>query len=87
MPWDSAKVLVELESKHIIHALESFLGGTLSERDIENWANAIESREDIGRDPAMKSTLDDAIFDLANPTIQGLLTRAAAAKWIASLRS
>jgi hypothetical protein len=72
--WDYDYELVRLHASHIRHVLRLYLSGEFSSTDVEDWANAVESREDVGLDEARKDDLASAIFDLANPALQGALT-------------
>jgi hypothetical protein len=49
--------------------------GSISAADVEDWANAVEGREDVGREAGYESLLNDAIFELANPMLHEPLTR------------
>lgn len=68
--WDSEEELITLEPAHLIAALERFSTEQLSESEIENWANMIESREDIGCAPGVKEIL----WELANPKLASKLS-------------
>ncbi len=45
--WDSEQALVILERQDVANILHHYLSGKLSSADVENWADAIEGREDI----------------------------------------
>ena len=47
LPWDSNQAMITLNKDHLIHILNQYLNNSLSATDLENWANAIEAREDI----------------------------------------
>jgi hypothetical protein len=81
--WDSAEDLVTLQPEHIAAVLDRFLAGAISETDVEAWANAIESREDIGL--LQPSPVAEAIWELANPLLTRPLTRQSAAALVATL--
>jgi hypothetical protein len=65
--WDSDEPLVELKTSHIRHALDRYIRTELSAAQVEEWANAIECREDIAYEPS--SLAGDTIFELANPEL------------------
>jgi len=71
-PWDS-KELVILEPTHINKVLSSYLSKNISEEDVEQWASAIECRDDIGFFNDDK-TLLNLIHELANPYLTQPLT-------------
>jgi len=83
-PWDSPAPLVILEAEDIIRILDRFLSHELSMERVEDWANAVEMRDDIeyGND-----LVKEAIFDLANPVLQGALTIEMAKRWKERLKS
>jgi hypothetical protein len=64
--WESETELVVLQGSQIQAVLERYISGDLSSRAVEDWANAIETREDVG---FTTSDLKDIIFELANPEI------------------
>jgi hypothetical protein len=81
--WDSDEELVILEAAHISTVLNRFLSGEISVTDVEDWANAIECREDIGL--LEGAPVADALDELANPLLTRPLTRQSAAEWVAAL--
>ena len=83
--WDSEEELVMLEGQHIISVLERYLNQTLSALDVEDWANAIECREDIAYEKHLETTLERAIEELANPLLTRPLSDRVAREWIQHL--
>jgi hypothetical protein len=79
-PFDT-EPLVTLEGPDIMSVLERFLAGALSVADVEDWANALEGREDVGYDRDLAQTL----FVLSTPAINGPLTADSAASLIREL--
>lgn len=77
-PWDSREELVVLTPDHIRHMINRYLSGELNEQQFEDWANAIEGREDIGFLPGYEDTLADAIHQLANPLLTQPITSSSA---------
>jgi hypothetical protein len=47
--------------------LQSFIGGIVASNFVEDWAEALESRDGVHFDPSAK----DAIHVLANPALEG----------------
>lgn len=83
--WDSEPVAI-LTKQHIIHVLELFLGGTLSTTQVEDWANVIEGREDIGYEAIAHKQLIDVIHQLANPLLTRQLNEGSAKQLFIELR-
>ncbi|MBD1386117.1 hypothetical protein IDJ75_12560 [Mucilaginibacter rigui] len=77
--WDAEEPLVIMRKSDFIIVAQCFLNGVLSTDDLENWANAIESRDDIGFE---NGELSEFIFDLANPVINGEITKELVRKMI-----
>ena len=74
-PWDLDEPLVTLRSTHVADILGRFLTGELSAASVTAWAEALELRDDIGFDEAEQSAVGEAVFLLANPDVNGELTR------------
>lgn len=81
--WDSDKQIVTLERVHLSAILKRFLSGEISATDVEDWANAIECREDIGL--SEDAPVAEVLFELANPLVTRALTSHSATKWVAVL--
>ena len=82
--WDSDEDLITLEPVHAFSVLSRFLAGELSVTDVEEWANAIECREDIGLD--QEGLMESVVFELANPLITRPLTRQSATDLVSKLK-
>lgn len=86
-PWDSDP-LIRLEPHHLVPLLQRYLNGDLSPTDLETWANAIESRDDIDYtdlDPDL--SLQILIETLANPLLTEPLTPHLAQTWLTHLQT
>lgn len=70
-PWDADEELVTLGPTELRGVLRRFLDGQLTPDQLEDWANAVEGREDIAFEPPM--TLD-LVSELANPALHRTLT-------------
>jgi hypothetical protein len=81
-PWDGDEGMVVLTTEDSIKVLNRFVSGDLSQFDVESWANAIESREDIEYEPGHEKLLNDMIFQLANPYLSAPLTTEIAQRFI-----
>ena len=71
----------------LISVLKRYRDGKLTALEVEEWANAIENRDDIDFDPDHESEIDDIMYDLANPTLDHQLSPALAGKFLAQLSS
>lgn len=67
--WDSDEPVVTLDRAIVSQILRRYLQGALSATELEDWANAIEGREDIGLEGGYEEILKDLIFELANPSL------------------
>lgn len=83
--WDSGEVLVTIEKDHVINICDRYLKGELSADDVENWANAIEGREDLEYQVNFADLLHELIFTLANPILTGPWSREKAHEWLIKL--
>lgn len=82
-PWDSNKDLAALRPSHLAGALTKYLNGELNEKEIEDWANSIECREDIAAEAAVTR---HCLHELANPLLEQPLTQVRAQWWISQLK-
>lgn len=72
--WDwSEAPLARLDGAAVVAVLRRWARNEISDNDVETWANLIEGREDIAFEPVAAA----AIFDLANPDLQGPLAQVA----------
>lgn len=85
LKWDSDDELVDLHRAHVSHALSAYMQGELDASEIETWANAVEGRDDIGREEGFELLLNDAIHCLANPVLEGHLSEILAQRWLVRL--
>lgn len=83
--WDSEIDLVVMEKTHVIEVLNRYLIGELNNTDLEKWASAIECREDIEFEFKNKKTIKDIIFNLANPSLAGSITKDKIESFISNL--
>ena len=80
-PWDSDRALVVLTGNDLARMLDLYLQGELSNMELEQWANALEGRDDIGYEPSMGDNLRRIIFELANPLLATPIEPAQAQRW------
>ena len=74
-PWDSDLPLVTVSVSHIESELRRFLDGELNAQDVEHWANVFEARDDVA---FADHIVEEIVFELANPTLDGPLTASSA---------
>ncbi len=65
--WDSDRELATIERAHVLAILGRYLSGEIQPPDVEDWANAIEGREDIGYERGHEDGLREVVYELANP--------------------
>lgn len=76
LDWDAEADAI-LTRKDIASVVSRFLAGQLTAAQVERWANLLECREDIDFEPRYEGPVADAVFDLANPDLQGSLVEIA----------
>ena len=84
-PWDNNQAIITLKKEHLIHILNQYLNHSLSAIDLENWANAIECREDISYETEGEDFINDIIFDLANPILNAPISPELVKEYITQL--
>jgi hypothetical protein len=72
--WEGPPIVI-LRVSNILDVLQRYLKGEVQDADVEEWANMVEGRDDVDFEPMTNA----AIFDLANPVLQGPLTEVATA--------
>ncbi|MGI8310447.1 hypothetical protein [Saccharopolyspora sp. ASAGF58] len=65
-PWDCDEELITLGPTELRTAIEKFLAGALSAQELEDWANAVEGRDDIDFAP---EKMTDLVAEIANPML------------------
>jgi hypothetical protein len=65
--WDCDVPLVTLRASDVSAVVDRFLRGQLSAKEVYDWANLLECREDIGFVPEELGVAEEMIFWLANP--------------------
>lgn len=83
-PWDS-QMLVVLRRAHVCDALNRLLAREWSTSEVEQWADLLEGRDDVGLEPGYEVLLKGVLFDLANPDIHGPIDRDVALHILARL--
>ena len=72
LTWDNDPAIT-LTRRHVIAVLEQFANASIDAATVEEWANLVESRDDIQFEAGHEGTIAAAIHDLANPVLQGQL--------------
>lgn len=85
--FDSDEELVTLTPSAIVSVLERYLAGVISALDVEEWAEALFGRDDVGLLAGSENLLKEAVFELSTPEINDPISRGLAARWIARLVS
>jgi hypothetical protein len=70
--WDDRPLGI-LRREHVLSVLRRWRAGELSDREVEDWANLVEMRDDLDHDPDDKAVAT-AVFILANPVLEGRLS-------------
>src|SRR5690606_16861947 len=68
--WDEDE-LVDLSRVHVLHVLEEFQAGRMDAAELTAWADAVDSRDDLGREPGAEETVNDVLFVLSSPELMG----------------
>ncbi|CAM3783135.1 hypothetical protein [Smaragdicoccus niigatensis] len=79
--WDSEHPIVLLTIEHLSSVIDRFLTGGLSPADCALWADAVEVRDGIGRQAGVEQLLNDFLFEVSAPEINGPLTSERAREW------
>jgi hypothetical protein len=80
-PWDSDTELVILTRLDLAGILDLYLQGKLDGSELEQWAEALEGRDDVGYEGQAVALLKQIIFELANPEITSQLDSKRAREW------
>ena len=72
--WDYEGEPVIIEPIHIVSVLNRFLSGDFSAKQLEDWANMIECREDLDYDESNQEQMKQVIYELANQDTEGQIT-------------
>ncbi|HET6668394.1 MAG TPA: hypothetical protein VFG98_14045 [Intrasporangium sp.] len=70
-PWDHDTDLVTLSAGQAVEVLLRFVRGEVEAEQLELWAESLESREDVGLEPA--DELRQMLLELSTPELFGEL--------------
>ena len=68
--WDSVSPIVKIDIQSMIFVLTKYIKGDITD-ELEEWANLVECRDDI----EIPLVIQEFIFELANPEINGDITK------------
>lgn len=68
--WDADCEIVRVSAADVVSAIRELMSGAARSEELEEWANALEGREDLACSEAVKRV----IFELANPVLEGAIT-------------
>jgi hypothetical protein len=69
--WDLDHELVVLQRTHVLAALDAVDSGALSRRGLEEWADAVYLRDDVGYEPDARDDLIEFLHIASTPEING----------------
>lgn len=72
-PWDSNELLVTISKEDFAQVFSRAISGEVTFTQLEDWANILEGRDDIDFEV---SQMEDLIFELANPYLNGEINKA-----------
>ena len=73
-PWDNDAELVTLTGADAVRTLQDYLAGKRGALDVQQWADALEGRDAIGREPGLEDELTEFLCEMATPEVAGSLT-------------
>lgn len=72
--WDwEGPPIARLNGREVASVLQRYTAGEVTGDEVETWASLLEGRDDVEFEPEAA----EAIFDLANPELQGPLSEVA----------
>ena len=82
--WDSDEPILIISELHFSDILKRGIENKITFEDIEKWANIIECREDLDFE---NEKMQEIIFELASPEINGKITKESLKKMFVELQS
>ena len=69
-PWDwEGEPLLVLTGEHFLSVMDRFLSGLLTPKQVQEWAESFELRDDVGFTSGSEEVLEEILFCLAVPSI------------------
>lgn len=84
--WDEDE-LIDLEIRHVVGVLTRFADGSIDAAEVTEWADTVDLRDDIGREPGRETQINDALFVMSSPELLDEDFDVAARRLLADLRS
>jgi len=85
--WDHDTELVVLTRSAAARVLEEYLAGGFTEEDCRQWADTVESRDDVRYEHGREELLGEFLYELSTPEIVGRLSPDLARAWLGRLRA
>lgn len=85
--WLGEEPLVVLMKEDLLRVIDRFLAGKITAAQLQEWAENLESREDVAFDAKNEEALNDVFFRIATPFINEPLTEESVRKMRAELTS
>lgn len=82
IPWDTDETPVILSRAEVGSVLTRYIQDEISERDVTDWANLLEMREDIDYETSFEEMISIFVFEAANPELEGRATVSWARLWL-----
>jgi hypothetical protein len=82
--WYSNTPLVILNTTEIKEVFDNYLNENISNEELDDWANAIEMREDIGFG---SDKIKEIIFNIANPILTESISKQKIEQYIVGLNN
>ena len=83
--WDEEE-LVDLELRHVVAVLSHFVDGAIDAAEVTEWADTVDLRDDLGREPGRETQINDALFVMSSPELLAEDFSVAARRLLADLQ-
>jgi hypothetical protein len=70
--WDVGSPLVKISAENFSNILKRSINDEIDFETLSNWANAVECRDDLEFE---NEEMQEIVFELANPEINGEITK------------
>lgn len=83
--WDADQPFVTIQRQNVVSILNRYIQNQLRDSDVQEWADVIHVREDIGFERNHRQLLREVLNELANPLLTRPLSPLSAQYWIGKL--